>query len=550
MRTIFVRSKAFIAGFICIGLFFAGQVYSSAPTPITLVEWNFPNDPDNAITDSGTEQNLSKEITGVGVNNIEFSIDKSKSASANGWHDGVDNKYWQIEFNTSGYENITLSSKQRSSAKGPRDFKIQYKVGQSGSWTDISGGNVTTDDNWTSGATIDLSLPEETNNVSGVFVRWVVTSTTSTNGTNVISAGVSNIDDIVVKGVAIAITDADGDGVADSLDNCLSTANPDQKNTDGDGVGDICDNCPNISNADQLDTDSDGVGDVCTKSTPPETEILVDEVLPGSISGWQVTNTGGNPIFTYTEITSPYDGSTAIKTSVVGTTVSMCPSQTISKVYPLSGNTSTTTLRAYLSFTSTMQTYTFPYVLVDLYDKNNERVGSQVYYGKGVIGSLYAGYASNNPDSYTELTSEAGDMSLDLSSMGADVDFSSLKITLANYACIGENSVTFDHLRVINGTLTDPDVDITAPTGYVEQYNHYGEVSGTDARVSVSLQDDESLVKEACLWLGDESENLLADIPCKQLHERDWNSYDYAPSFQFSWDTTKISDGSYENWLL
>jgi hypothetical protein len=42
--------------------------------------------------------------------------------------------------------------------------------------------------------------------------------------------------------------DADGDGVADSSDNCPSVANANQSDVDGDGAGDACDgqdNCPN-----------------------------------------------------------------------------------------------------------------------------------------------------------------------------------------------------------------------------------------------------------------------------------------------------------------
>lgn len=38
-----------------------------------------------------------------------------------------------------------------------------------------------------------------------------------------------------------AITDADGDGVADADDNCPDVANADQANADGDGLGDACD---------------------------------------------------------------------------------------------------------------------------------------------------------------------------------------------------------------------------------------------------------------------------------------------------------------------
>ena len=45
--------------------------------------------------------------------------------------------------------------------------------------------------------------------------------------------------------------DQDGDGVADSADNCPTTANPDQTDSDGDGQGDACD----------PDDDNDGVAD-------------------------------------------------------------------------------------------------------------------------------------------------------------------------------------------------------------------------------------------------------------------------------------------------
>jgi hypothetical protein len=38
--------------------------------------------------------------------------------------------------------------------------------------------------------------------------------------------------------------DADGDGVADQVDNCSYVANSSQLDSDGDGVGDACDGCP------------------------------------------------------------------------------------------------------------------------------------------------------------------------------------------------------------------------------------------------------------------------------------------------------------------
>jgi hypothetical protein len=81
--------------------------------------------------------------------------------------------------------------------------------------------------------------------------------------------------------------DRDGDGIADDVDNCPDTSNPDQADADGDGLGNACDtisppdgdadgvpdasdNCPNAPNADQLDSDGDGIGDICDSTPLPD----------------------------------------------------------------------------------------------------------------------------------------------------------------------------------------------------------------------------------------------------------------------------------------
>ena len=65
--------------------------------------------------------------------------------------------------------------------------------------------------------------------------------------------------------------DADGDGVADDVDNCVNTPNANQTDGDSDGVGDVCDNCPGASNSDQADSDGNGVGDECE---PTESDCI------------------------------------------------------------------------------------------------------------------------------------------------------------------------------------------------------------------------------------------------------------------------------------
>ncbi len=67
-------------------------------------------------------------------------------------------------------------------------------------------------------------------------------------------------------------SDADSDGIPDSVDNCPGIANTDQTDSDGDGAGDVCDNCLGLSNPAQADSDSDGAGDECDPCPEDDTD--------------------------------------------------------------------------------------------------------------------------------------------------------------------------------------------------------------------------------------------------------------------------------------
>jgi len=92
--------------------------------------------------------------------------------------------------------------------------------------------------------------------------------------------------------------DADGDGIADSQDNCPLIQNPNQADCDGDGIGDICDtsgelcptadedsdgvanildNCPLDYNPGQVDCDADGLGDACDSLNAEYVEVSGSE---------------------------------------------------------------------------------------------------------------------------------------------------------------------------------------------------------------------------------------------------------------------------------
>ncbi|MBD3404133.1 hypothetical protein GF420_14675 [candidate division GN15 bacterium] len=58
-------------------------------------------------------------------------------------------------------------------------------------------------------------------------------------------------------------SDKDGDGFANSVDNCPDTYNPDQADPDNDGFGTLCDNCPDTYNPDQKDDNDNGIGNAC-----------------------------------------------------------------------------------------------------------------------------------------------------------------------------------------------------------------------------------------------------------------------------------------------
>ena len=88
-----------------------------------------------------------------------------------------------------------------------------------------------------------------------------------------LSLGGSHV--VFVSDSVVIGTDTDADGLANTVDNCPTVANPDQLNTDGDTLGDACD----------ADDDNDGFSDVVEMSagTSPLLDCGVD-AWPADIS--------------------------------------------------------------------------------------------------------------------------------------------------------------------------------------------------------------------------------------------------------------------------
>ncbi len=62
---------------------------------------------------------------------------------------------------------------------------------------------------------------------------------------------------------ACGADDVDCDGVADIVDNCVDSKNPEQLNQDADKFGDVCDNCVGVGNSQGANRDNDHLGDDC-----------------------------------------------------------------------------------------------------------------------------------------------------------------------------------------------------------------------------------------------------------------------------------------------
>ncbi len=165
----------------------------------TIAGWNFQSGANTA--NNGIADNLGKTITTTGTNAPMYNArgNGGQTAMVTGWDSPAPEKFWEINFTTENYYNLKVSSKQRSSSTGPLHFKLQYKIGEGGTYTDIPGAIITNRDNYTSGIMNDVNLPEECNNQHSVYLRWLFITSSNFVDLTILNSGESNIDDVVIK---------------------------------------------------------------------------------------------------------------------------------------------------------------------------------------------------------------------------------------------------------------------------------------------------------------------------------------------------------------
>ncbi len=185
-------------------------VFQLAKAQDVIVKWTFPTGLLGDTVQNGTNPlNLTRALGIEGAGPITITNGQATgdyAATATAWDNGTDAKNWRIGFVTTGYDHVKISSKQRAGGTngGPRDFKLQYKVSNTGTWADLPGGTVTLANNWTTGVVANLDLPalcQDQPNM--VFIRWIMTSNTDVNGGNVTATGISKLDEIFVTGMLL-----------------------------------------------------------------------------------------------------------------------------------------------------------------------------------------------------------------------------------------------------------------------------------------------------------------------------------------------------------
>ncbi|HRE87958.1 MAG TPA: Ig-like domain-containing protein, partial [Myxococcota bacterium] len=188
---------------------------TGAVVPDVIAGWNFGTDAATFTLNatSGVASNLgAKPIQIVGASLAPAGTAGNPIGSVGGntglsvyadkWDAGANTKYWLIDFDTTGYENIVIKSAfQRGTNTGPRDYRVEYSVDGT-TWTAV-GDNLSAMTTGFANRTENRALPAEANNRASLKIRWLMISDIAINTNPVASGGNNRIDDIVIEGTPI-----------------------------------------------------------------------------------------------------------------------------------------------------------------------------------------------------------------------------------------------------------------------------------------------------------------------------------------------------------
>jgi len=161
------------------------------------------------LTQSGsdlTPRMLSGASSGINVLN-------TATPPASGGLDGLaNNAWWQTYVSTVGRTDIAVTWQMRSTGTGPRDWRLQYRVGSTGGWNNV-GGTIALPSVIPGNALLALEqgrfLPTSAEGHDRLYLRWLMTSNVAPNGDLVQSGGTHQINTLVIRSNADPIDNQD-----------------------------------------------------------------------------------------------------------------------------------------------------------------------------------------------------------------------------------------------------------------------------------------------------------------------------------------------------
>jgi hypothetical protein len=184
---------------LCLFLFFLVVSVANAQVIDTLLGFYF-NVPGTNSATYANAYNIGNTITRESSFSSNYSYPTNGTGytfATDGWVNGLSNQSgYYVQFSSLQRSHIIVSSKQKSSTTGPKKFILQYKVGATSIWSNVSADTIRCANSIWIGLVNNVELPSECDFQPVVYLRWLVVSNANTSGGIIDAAGTSEIDEI------------------------------------------------------------------------------------------------------------------------------------------------------------------------------------------------------------------------------------------------------------------------------------------------------------------------------------------------------------------
>jgi len=167
----------------------------------TVAEWISPTVAD-VITATGGEYAADSKLSIVGTTATTLNWANAAINRAGGFDNKVGTAYWLFATSSEEFKDVRVSFSLRSSATGPRDFRVQYST-DGVIWRDANDPTIVVPSALginEPASQFAKTLPVGANGAEKLFIRLVVDSTASANGGTIAAGGTNSINNIVITG--------------------------------------------------------------------------------------------------------------------------------------------------------------------------------------------------------------------------------------------------------------------------------------------------------------------------------------------------------------